>query len=322
MRDAHGREVNYLRLAVTDRCNLRCSYCSPESARSHLPRSAILSYEEMKRLVSLLASLGVSKVRLTGGEPLVRKGVLDFAAGLGRIPGIQTLALTTNGTLLAEKMPEVIEAGIKYVNVSLDSLNPDRFSLVTGGGDMETVLSGIDAALKAGLVLKTNTVVIRGINEDEILTIACLAESAPIQVRFIEKMPFGQSGGANEFYSGREIETALRRSFHLCPAPLTPGLSSHFSVDGFMGSLAVIAPISGPFCGGCNRLRLTPDGRLKTCLLSEDEVDLLGPLRAGATESQLSALSVLALAQKKKQHFLTDTFTLHPRRRGMREIGG
>ena len=323
MRDGTGRELNYLRLAVTDRCNLRCFYCSPPGSIHRLPRSGILTYEEMRRLVALLAQHRINKVRLTGGEPLIRKGVLNFASELSAIPGIKILAMTTNGTSLAKRLPEIVAAGIRFLNVSLDTLDRSQFEKITGRDELPAVLDGLDAALSTGLHLKINTVVLRGINEDQILPLARLAETSPLQVRFIERMPLGPAGQQTDsFVTSSEIIERLQSSFDIKPEGSGPGISVRYSVEGFEGGLAVIAPLTMHFCGHCNRLRLTPDGHLKTCLLADNEVDLRSPLRSGCTDAELLELIAGAVESKLDQHPLLENGRLGPRKRGMRQIGG
>ena len=323
MIDAFGRNIDYLRLAVTDRCTLHCVYCSPGPGFRQLPRSRILTYEEMEKLAVLLVSEGIRKIRLTGGEPLLRKGVLAFARRLSGIPGLERLAMTTNGLLLAEKARECADSGIQSVNVSLDAVHRDKYALVTGSDELPRVLEGIDAALDAGLELKINSVIVGGLNEDQIIPLARLAQTAPVQVRFIEKMPLDRTRELKtQFVPFGSILARLRSVFTLRQVTNGPGLSALFGIHGYMGQVGIIAPVSKPFCRSCNRLRLTPDGRLKTCLLSESELDLAGPLRAGIAEAELTRLVESALAEKPASHRLSEPDGITPRGRGMRLIGG
>lgn len=323
LKDSLGRQINYLRLAVTDRCNLSCTYCTPASRYRLLPKSDILTYEEMERLVSLFITRGINKVRLTGGEPLVRRGVLEFARRMKADLGIPLLALTTNGLSLEAELREILRAGITHINVSLDTLDQQMFSNITGRNDLKAILRGIESAREAGLQLKINSVILRAINEDQVVPLALLSKAAPIQVRFIERMPFGRlEDWSGEFVSADEVISILRNNFELLPATESLGLSHHFKIPGHQGSVALIAPVSRRFCDKCNRLRLTPDGQIKTCLLSDGEVDLRGPLREGADDSELMALINSAVASKKKSYLLEKQESATKHRRGMRSIGG
>ncbi len=324
--DAFNRPISYLRISVTDRCNLRCVYCMPPKGVQLRPVEEILSYEEIELIVRAAASLGIHKVRLTGGEPLVRLGFVDLVAMLARIPGIDDLAMTTNGTLLAKHACALVEAGLKRVNVSLDTLRPKRFRQITGRDGLAKVLAGIAAAKEVGLApVKINTVVVRGLNDDEVLDFARLTLSGDWHIRFIEIMPIG----SNSLWSGdgyvpaavirRWIEGGLAE---LQPAKLDAGggPARYYRLPGAVGTIGFISPVSEHFCYQCNRLRLTADGRLRPCLLSDDELDLRTPLREGAGLDEIRRLLIHAIHIKPERHRLEENVT--PRGRAMSEIGG
>lgn len=323
--DAFNRPISYLRVSVTDRCNLRCIYCMPPEGVPTRRHEEILRYEEFEKVVRAASSLGISKVRLTGGEPLVRKGILDLVHRLASIQGIDDLAMTTNGTLLARWAYDLKEAGLKRVNVSLDTLRPERFRLITRLGNLSDVLEGIEVARRAGLTpIKINTVVIRGMNEDEVVDFARLTLDGDWHIRFIELMPIGrQLSSDSRFVSAgevrRRIESALGK---LEPAKMGVGggPARYYRLRGARGTIGFITPISEHFCYRCNRLRLTADGRLRPCLLSDYEIDLRSPLRRGAGIEEIRALIVEGIGSKPPHHRLSEM--VRPSRRAMSEIGG
>jgi len=322
--DAYNRPISYLRVSVTDRCNLRCIYCMPPEGVPWRPREEILRYEEIETVVRAAASLGITKIRLTGGEPLVRKGLVDLVAMLARIPGIDDLAMTTNGTLLARYAQRLKAAGLGRVNVSLDTLKPERFRRITRLGELSDVLEGIAAAKKAGLVpVKINTVLMRGINDDEVVDFARLSYAPDWHVRFIELMPVGGSLDWRAYYVPmkevrRRIEEALGE---LMPAKIRgSGPARYYRLPGAKGTIGFITPISEHFCRHCNRLRLTADGKLRPCLLSDYEIDLRTPLRQGASVETIKALIIEAVHNKPERHHLDKG--LSPHERAMSEIGG
>ncbi len=329
MRDKLGRRITYLRLSVTDRCNLRCRYCSPSTDFRHLPRAEILSYEEMERIVSLCASRGIGKVRLTGGEPLMRRGVIRFAARLAALPGIHTLAMSTNGTLLAPAASRLAEAGVRRLNVSVDTLDRRQFTALAGRDALADVLAGVDAALAAGLEsVKINSVILRGFNESQIVPLAGLTLSRPLQLRFIERMPLqpgdrggGNDGGQEGFVSCDEVVDVLRKRFRMREAARGATLSRRFIIDGHAGEIGIIAPMSKNFCLDCNRLRLTADGQLRPCLFSEAEIDLRGSMRDGASDAEILELIGQAVAAKPASHPYSVESSCSPAR-PMRQIGG
>ncbi|MBN2432741.1 MAG: GTP 3',8-cyclase MoaA [Acidobacteria bacterium] len=308
MTDAHQRVIRYLRISVTDRCNLRCRYCMPPEGVPDLRHEDILRYEELLRCARVAVTLGIRKVRITGGEPLVRKGLVPFIGHLAEIRGIDDLALTTNGTLLREYAPALKAAGLRRVNISLDTLQRDRYSHITRRDALPAVLDGIAAAREAGLrPIKINVVVMRGVNDDEILDFARLTLNDPLIVRFIELMPMGQGewNGSGDFLSGEEVLTRLNASFSLREAAenLDPASANRlYRLDGATGQVGIITPLSHHFCRLCNRLRITPDGCLRTCLFSETETDLKPVLRGGGSDEDLAAVFRRSVRDKPTGH--------------------
>jgi cyclic pyranopterin phosphate synthase len=279
LRDRYGRSVTYLRVSVTDRCNLRCFYCLPRGTICQQPEP--LSFDELAQVVRIGASLGIGKIRVTGGEPLVRPGVIDFVRGLREVTGITDLALSTNGTLLAEHAGALKAAGLMRVNVSLDSLRPEVFSAVSGRNDLDRVIAGITAARLAGLrPIKLNVVVMRGVNDDELPTMLDFAATSGAQTRFIEYMPIGKGTRWDSSYVSRaEILDRIRTRLADAPPRHQPGDTATYYALRTGGEAGIISPVSCRFCDLCNRLRLTSDGRLRPCLTSEGEVDLRVALR-------------------------------------------
>ncbi len=324
--DNFSRPISYLRVSVTDRCDLRCVYCMPAEGINWRPHEEVLCYEEIERVVRAAASLGISKVRLTGGEPLVRRGLVDLVSMISRIPGIDDLAMTTNGTLLARYAEELKAAGLKRVNVSLDTLRPARFRRITRLGQLSDTLKGIAAAKESALApVKVNTVVIRGLNDDEVVDFARLTRAPDWHVRFIEVMPVGDNSGwaGNGYVPMGEVRERIEKELgELIPAKLAAGggPARYYRLAGARGSIGFIAPISEHFCYQCNRLRLTADGTLRPCLLSDYEIDLRMPLRRGATIEDIKRLIVEAVRAKPERHHLSEQVI--PQGRTMSEIGG
>lgn len=302
--DKFNRKINYLRISVTDRCNLRCVYCIPEEGIELLPHKEILTFEEIERVATLSAMLGVDKIRITGGEPLVRTGVENLISKLVKIEGIKDVGLTTNGVLLSELAEPLREAGLRRVNVSLDTLSFAKFSSITRGGDLNRVLKGIEKALGIGFnPVKINVVAFRGYNDDEIETFGKLALEKPLQIRFIEHMPVNCSS-SSPFVSEKEILEKLARVDKLEEIPnencSEPARKFRFLRG--VGEIGVISPISNKFCGSCNRLRLNPDGKLQGCLLEGGFTDIRHYLRNGATDSVLMEIIKQAVAKKPAEH--------------------
>jgi len=327
--DHFGRPINYLRISVTDRCNLRCVYCMPEDGVTWRPTEEILRFEEIQTVVRAAAEMGISKVRLTGGEPLVRLNVAELVHMLAQVPGIDDLSMTTNGILLSGSAQTLAEAGLNRVNISLDTMRPERFGRITRRGMLEDVVAGIEAALGAGLdPVKINAVVIRGMNDDEIVDFAKTTVDKGWNVRFIEWMPVGTESGL-EYRWGDTVVTAeeIREQIELALGGLIPASTSagsgparYYRVPGASGTIGFIAPVSEHFCFHCNRLRLTADGQLRPCLLSDEEIDLRTALRQGGDVAQIKALILEAIDRKPRQHHLNECE--RPHKRVMSQIGG
>jgi GTP 3',8-cyclase len=306
LQDSFLRVIDYLRLSITDRCNLRCRYCMPEEGVVPSGHRDILSYEEILRVVEIAAVLGVRKVRLTGGEPLTRRNIVFLISSLKKIRGIEDLSMTTNGVLLEQYARELADAGLDRVNVSMDSFDPSRYAAMTRGGDLGAVLRGLAAARTAGLrPLKINMVPIRGLNDDEIRAFAEMTFASDDHVRFIELMP---SGCLDFWEPDKYITTDEMKKIIETIAPLTPvrvrrnGPSKYFRLKGAKGVVGFISAITHHFCGDCNRLRLTADGKLRPCLFSETEIDLRSALRNGAPDSEIERLLRLSIKVKPEGH--------------------
>jgi GTP 3',8-cyclase len=323
--DPYRRRINYLRISVTDRCNLRCRYCMPDEGISLIPHGEVLTYEEILRIVRVFATEGISKIRLTGGEPLVRKGVVEFISHLSRIEEIKDLSLTTNGILLKELAQDLKAAGLKRVNISLDSLRRERFFQITRKDEFDRVWTGIEAALKVGLSpIKINMVAIQGVNDDEIESFARLTLKLPLTVRYIEYMPSGNG----EKWEGNiltipQIKDRLERVGKLIPVPSDEwdGPARRFRLEGAIGEIGLIGAVSSHFCGECNRLRLTADGKIRTCLFSDEEIDVREILRRGGSDADLKERLLLALETKPEKHYI-NTHQFKKCQRNMSAIGG
>jgi len=323
MKDAIGREINYLRISVTDRCNFRCRYCMPEKGVESKSHEEILSFEEILDFVKAVVPLGISKIRVTGGEPLVRKGIKGFIAKLNAIPGIQDLSMTTNASLLAPVAKSLKQAGLDRVNISLDSLKPERFHWITRRGKLEDVFQGIEAAIREGLTpVKVNCVVTKGFNDDEINDFVNLTKKYPIYIRFIELMPLGDTGwGKGHFISADEVKSLIKEE--LIPTEVSKGAgpARYFKVPGALGYIGFITPISSHFCDNCNRIRLTADGKLKPCLESDIEIDVKKALREKQGNQQIQRIFMEVLLRKPVCHHMRPEINSEHRRR-MWQIGG
>ena len=326
MFDSKGRKIHYLRLSVTDLCNLRCRYCMPDGV-DKLEREDILTYEEFLRLAALFARCGVDTVRVTGGEPLVRKGVEQLVKGLKAIPGIRKVTMTTNAVLLEQQLPALLEAGLDSVNISLDTLDPALFAKITARDEFAAVQAGIHAALESGIPVKLNCVPQVGVNEGELEALAALAQDKPLQVRFIEMMPIGY-GAAMPCISGPELLARFRRRWpELAPLPgaacaaLGDGPAVYYTVPGWKGDIGFIAAVHGKFCASCNRVRLTSQGFLRPCLASETGCDLKALLRSGASDEELLAAIRTTIWEKPQEHHFELKQGI-PATRGMYRIGG
>jgi cyclic pyranopterin phosphate synthase len=324
--DAFHRPITYLRISVTDRCNLRCVYCMPEAGLPWIAKSAILSFEEIARIVRAAAQIGVRSIRLTGGEPLLRHGLERLVAMIAATPGIDDIALSTNGLLLAEQAQTLRDAGLTRVNVSLDTLRADRFAAIARRPGLERVLAGIDAAFAAGLgPIKLNCVVMRGQNDDEVEAFAELTRTRAVAVRFIEVMPVEENVAAHrsEYVSATEILDRIRAIAALQPVDGPPGNgpARYHAFDGAPGTIGVISPLSHDYCDTCNRVRLSADGRLKLCLFGDHFIDLRTPVREGASDDDLIAIFRGSMYVKPERHHL-DVGQTASAMRALSEIGG
>jgi GTP 3',8-cyclase len=324
--DGHGRRISDLRVSVTDRCNFRCQYCMPADGLPWLEREEILSFEEIERAVGLMASMGVSDLRLTGGEPLVRREFPHLAAMLARVDGVEDLSLTTNGYLLERDADALVAAGINRVNVSIDSLQRDRFFHMTRRDSLPQVLRGLEALAAHPEVhpIKVNAVAMRGFTEEEAVPFAEFARSTAFQVRFIEFMPLDGDGAwtPDSVLTGEELREIIHRAYPLEEAPREPHATArvfHFR-DG-NGEIGFINPVSEPFCADCNRVRLTAEGKLRTCLFSLHETDLREPLRGGASDEELERIVRAAVWRKELKHHVGEKGFRQPPRT-MSAIGG
>lgn len=326
MNDAFERDIDYLRISVTDRCNLRCIYCMPAEGVELSSYEDILRLEEIVKIIRSAVTLGIKKVRFTGGEPLVRKGITDLIKQTSEMPEIKDISLTTNGILLPEMAKGLKKAGLNRVNISLDTLSPQKYEHMTRGGQFSKVWLGIEAAGDAGLgPVKLNTVVIRGLNDDEIFDFVDLTTKMPIHVRFIELMPIGasQSAAMDTYISSAELLELIGSKREIVPAHEVTGSgpARYFRIPGAPGTVGVISPISSHFCSTCNRVRLTAEGQLRPCLQSPREIDLRVPLRSGASEQELADIIKLAINSKPEKHDLAHT-GWEGNRRVMNQIGG
>jgi len=323
--DRFGRKITYLRISLTDHCNLRCVYCMPEDM-TFRPNAEMMQDDEIFLLTRLFASLGFNKVRLTGGEPTVRANVVNLVRGIASTEGIQSVSMTTNGLLLSKLARPLVEAGLQRVNVSIDTLNPEKFHRLTRWGKVQDVWDGILAAEQAGLApIKLNAMVVRGYNEEDVVELARLTLDHPWQMRFIEMMPFA---GATDLQTSQAVTAAeIKERIEDTLGDLEEsndgnldGEARVYHIPGAKGDVGFISSVTAPFCASCNRARLTSDGRLRLCLLREKEVDLLTPLRAGATLEDLRQIIISGVWEKPWGHGLADGII--PLNRIMSEIGG
>lgn len=314
MLDDYGRSIDYLRLSVTDKCNLRCQYCMPETGVPPMEHSDILRVEECVAIAEAALSLGITKIRITGGEPLVRKGIVEICKGIGALPGLKELCLTTNGQLLSRYAQSLHEAGVGRLNISLDTLDADKYRRLTRWGDLADAFAGIKAAEAAGFHnIKLNTVLMGGINDDEIPALVALAKDKPYEVRFIELMPIGQCVNWDK---ARFItaETVLAACPSLVPLPAS-GVAERYQIPGHMGTVGLIRPLSHRFCGDCNRIRVTADGMLKPCLHSAEEISLRGLVG----DALLAAIKA-GITKKPMRHHMVERGS--DTGRAMNRIGG
>ncbi|MBN1380662.1 MAG: GTP 3',8-cyclase MoaA [Deltaproteobacteria bacterium] len=330
MNDKYDRDINYLRVSITDRCNLRCKYCLPKEGISLIGHDDILRYEEILKVIRVTVGLGIRKIRLTGGEPLVRKGLIEFIGEVNAIDGINDISLTTNGILLEAYAEKLFNAGIKRINISLDSLDESKYADITRGGNLQAVLRGIETVNRVGFSpIKINTVVIKGFNENEILDFAGMSLEKPYQIRFIELMPMGGRNRNNQYLSNDLVMSEIQKVYDLeslnGKRTKTDGPARIYKIKGGRGELGFISPVSHHFCFSCNRLRLTADGQLRACLLSDDEVDLKESLRAGCSEDELARIIKSAIINKPISHNLNTIDEEYHQKKCVREmstIGG
>ena len=310
--DSHGRNINYLRLSITDRCNMRCFYCMPKEGIVKQGHDAMLSYEELILIAETAVGMGIEKIRITGGEPLVRAGVVQFLERLGRIPGLRHLALTTNGLLLADMAADLFNAGVQRLNVSLDSLDPQSFNEITRGGDLARVLAGLDAAEKAGFPPpKINCVIMRGVNDNQILDFADMTLSHGNSIRFIEYMPAIKEEGWQRYcISGEEILEKIAGRYSLEQVDKGPfaGPSRDFRIPGAKGSIGIITAVSGHFCSECYRIRVTSIGQAKGCLFSDEKTDLVPFLRPPDREALARVLKGIVSGKPEKHGMSQDGY--------------
>ncbi|HEY3275038.1 MAG TPA: GTP 3',8-cyclase MoaA [Syntrophorhabdaceae bacterium] len=321
--DRFGRTINYVRISVTDRCNLRCKYCV-DGQFPFIAHGEILRYEEIIRFVRILAGLGVDKVRITGGEPLVRKGIPGLIREIASIPGIEDIGLTTNGVLLGAQMAALQEAGLKRVNISLDTMKKDRFAFITGVDAFDDVLKSIKMSVNSGLSpVKINAVIIQGFNDDEILDFAKLAKTRNVEVRFIEFMPFGDFDlwQSARIITSREIEDLVRTRYDLSPSKDSQnGPAKMFDIKGGVGKIGFISPVSTHICPRCNRMRLTSHGTIKPCLFGDEEYDVKKLLREGASDDEIGEFVKFAVGAKPERK--AEIGQIRKCQRSLRHIGG
>lgn len=313
LKDNHGRSINYLRLSVTDRCDMRCRYCMPAEGVDKLKHSDVLSYEELLLLARAAVGIGIEKIRVTGGEPLVRKGVVEFLGRLAELPGLKQLVLTTNGQLLAGMADDLKRVGVQRLNVSLDSLSPELFTQITRNGDLRRVLAGLDAAERVGLPIKLNMVVMRGVNDHEISDFAALTLEKNYSVRFIEYMPAIQDQDWQSLVvPGAEILQTLAEKYAFTPVIRgeLAGPAQEFKIAGALGNIGVITALSGHFCADCNRIRTTSSGKVRNCLFATEEYDLKPLLAAGQIEAVQHQLRQLVCC-KPASHTMTEESADH-----------
>jgi cyclic pyranopterin phosphate synthase len=320
--DSFQRPIDYLRISVTDRCNLRCVYCMPTDGIRLMPHADILSYEEIRSIAKTAAELGISKIRITGGEPLVRSGLPGLIAMLAEIKAIDDISLTTNGILLAGYAAELKAAGLRRVNVSLDTLDTVKFKRICRNGRLKDVTEGIKAARTAGLnPVKINMVVMSGVNDDELPDFARLTVTDAWHVRFIEHMPFAKNDSRASFLSVADMKPSLAELGELEPCSFKGnGPAKYFRFPGANGTVGFITPVSEHFCFNCNRLRLTADGKLRLCLMGEEEIDLRQSLRGGVSADELKKLIKIAVASKPLRHQLANGQV--PQDRPFSQVGG
>lgn len=324
MKDQLGREINYMRVSITERCNLRCRYCIPQDVND-LEYEWILTYEEILKLCACAVKLGIRRFKITGGEPLVRKGCIDFMTKLKNLPGVEQVTITTNGTLLGKYLPALKELGIDGINVSLDTLDKEQFREITGSCGLEKVLSAIEEGVRMGIRMKVNCVPLKDWNEKELLSLAELAKNMPVDVRFIELMPIGY-GREYAGLSAAEVEEIIRKKYP-DSVPIEEkrgnGPARYLRIPGFLGCVGFIDAIHEKFCSTCNRVRLTSTGTMKTCLFYKNGIDFRAALRQGADEKQLLSMMEKTIWGKfEEHHFFDKEWQTEEEIKKMSQIGG
>ncbi|SHN89947.1 Cyclic pyranopterin monophosphate synthase [Bathymodiolus heckerae thiotrophic gill symbiont] len=326
--DKFGREINYLRLSITEHCNYRCFYCRDDKHTPNCKREDILSYENIQRIVRLFAELGITKVRLTGGEPLIRRGIVKIARLISSVPGITDVPLSTNAQLLGKFAQKLKENGVNRVNISMDSINVEKFKEITRGGNIAEVIEGIDAAIAAGMYpIKINAVAMRGINDDEIGDLIDFAIEKNIDIRFIETMPIGSAGieAASQYMSEQDILAKINQHLKNRLTPLisskTDGPASNFKIDGTKSTVGIISAVSNHFCDACNRVRLTAKGDLILCLGQEDSISLKDAVRSDLSDNKIKQMIVDAINKKPEKHEFNSAID-NISNRQMAETGG
>lgn len=325
--DQFIRRITYLRMSVTDRCNFRCTYCMPEEGIKALGRYDLLTLEELARIGRVFVEEGIQKIRITGGEPLLRQDLHRLVSDLSKLKDLKDLCLTTNGHALAERIEKLVEAGLNRINVSIDSLKRDRFEKITRGGKLQRVLNGLEKAaqcLPDGV--KINVVACKGFNDDEVLDFARLSIDHGYTVRFIEQMPMSElaAWARGEVISVVTIRQQIEEALGLEPVNHSTGLegpASRYRIPGAKGELGFIGAVTDEFCAGCNRIRLTPDGKLRGCLMADGEVDFLQPMRDGASDEELREMLYHVMQNKPDRHYINDLYFIRPMRT-MSQIGG
>jgi molybdenum cofactor biosynthesis protein A len=308
--DNHGRPINYLRLSVTDRCNLRCFYCMPEEGINYLPKKELLTYEEMERMIGVMAKLGISKVRITGGEPFLRRDLIPFLWKISETAGIKEIHITTNGVLTAAHIPELKAIGIKSVNLSIDTLDRENFKKITRRDELPKVLHCLDELLKSDIAVKINAVVMEGKNIDDLIPLAELSKNAPIDVRFIEEMPF--NGEGNHYpvllWTHKKMVDLLKQQYPEIYkiADAAHSTSYNYQIPNYKGTVGVIAAFTRSFCGTCNRIRVTAQGILKTCLYDDGVLDIKKLMRQGATDEELTQALLGAFRNRAKDGYAAE----------------
>ncbi|SDF04445.1 cyclic pyranopterin monophosphate synthase subunit MoaA [Mucilaginibacter pineti] len=328
LKDNHGRNINYLRLAVTDRCNLRCFYCMPEDGLNWLSRTELMTYEEMLRSCSLLVKMGIEKIRITGGEPFVRKDIMQLLTSISQLQGLKELSLTTNGVLTAPYVSELKKIGVRSVNLSLDTLDANRFFTITRRDEFANVMAALDALLKHNIEVKINAVVMDGKNTQDIIPLVEMTKDLPVSVRFIEEMPFNGDG---HLYTGLQwdyvrILEEIKTKYPQVQKITDPAYSTayNYQIPGHKGSIGIIAAYSRTFCGTCNRIRITPQGELKTCLYDDGVLNIKNLMRSGTADNELQGILLNAFGNRPKDGWEAEQLRVqHPGiHESMATIGG